>query len=270
MLGADRVAIAKNIALAHADRAGQGAAELDGGGDQRIEHRLQIERRAADDLEHVGGRGLHLQRLGEVARARLHLVEQPHVFDRDDGLVGEGRDQLDLALRERNRRGAAQSERANQLAVAHERHAEHGPHPANAHLFLFRIFRVAPGIGYLDGPFLRSDTPDERPSAGPDLGLPFVLEVGGVEIHQARCIAEDVSMATEDFAAARVAQTHRGRDQRLQHRVEIEGCPADGFEHFGGRRLLLQRLGEVARARLHLVEQPHVLDRDNRLVGEGL
>ena len=31
--------------------------------DQRIEHRLQIEGRAADDLEHVGGGGLLLQRL---------------------------------------------------------------------------------------------------------------------------------------------------------------------------------------------------------------
>ena len=30
---------------------------------QRIEHRLQIERRAADNLQHVGGRGLLLQRL---------------------------------------------------------------------------------------------------------------------------------------------------------------------------------------------------------------
>ena len=42
------------------------------------------------------------------------------------------------------------------------------------------------------------------------------------------------------------------------------------LKHLGGRRLLLQRLGEFARARLHLVEQPHVLDRDHRLVGEGL
>ena len=30
---------------------------------ERIEHGLQIEGRAADDLEHVGGRGLLLQRL---------------------------------------------------------------------------------------------------------------------------------------------------------------------------------------------------------------
>ena len=54
-----------------------------------------------DDLQHLGGRGLLLQRLGQVARARLHLVEQPHVLDRDHRLVGEGGDQLDLLVGER-------------------------------------------------------------------------------------------------------------------------------------------------------------------------
>ena len=53
-----------------------------------------------DDLQHLGGRGLLLQRLGQLARARLHLVEQPHVLDRDHRLVGEGRDQLDLLVGE--------------------------------------------------------------------------------------------------------------------------------------------------------------------------
>ena len=37
----------------------------------------------------------------QLARPRLHLVEQPHVLDRDDGLVGEGRDELDLLVGER-------------------------------------------------------------------------------------------------------------------------------------------------------------------------
>ena len=57
-------------------------------------------------FEHVGGRGLLLQRFGEVARARLHLVEQPHVLDRDHGLVGEGLDQRDLSLGEPARLGS--------------------------------------------------------------------------------------------------------------------------------------------------------------------
>src|SRR6516164_2235750 len=47
--------------------------------DQRIQHRPQIECRAADDLEHVGGGGLLLQRFAQ-------LVEQPRILDRDDGL----------------------------------------------------------------------------------------------------------------------------------------------------------------------------------------
>src|SRR6516162_10022154 len=61
---------------------------------QRIEHGLQIERRAADDLEDVGGRGLLLQQLPQ-------LVQQSDVVDRDGRLVSEGLNQSDLLVRER-------------------------------------------------------------------------------------------------------------------------------------------------------------------------
>ena len=57
-----------------------------------VEHRLGVGDRAADDLQHLGGRGLLLERL-------LGLVEQANVLDRDDGLVGEGLEQIGLALR---------------------------------------------------------------------------------------------------------------------------------------------------------------------------
>ena len=65
-----------------------------------LEHRLQVAGRSGDDLQHLRRRGLLLQRLGKLARARLHLVEQPHVLDGDHRLVGEGGDKLDLLLRE--------------------------------------------------------------------------------------------------------------------------------------------------------------------------
>ena len=42
--------------------------------DQRVKHGLQVERRAADDLEHVGSGGLLLQRFAQ-------LVEQARVLD---------------------------------------------------------------------------------------------------------------------------------------------------------------------------------------------
>ena len=44
--------------------------------DQCIEHRLQIESRAADDLEHVGGRGLLRQRFVQLARTRFEFLLQ--------------------------------------------------------------------------------------------------------------------------------------------------------------------------------------------------
>jgi hypothetical protein len=41
-------------------------------------------------------------------------------------------------------------------------------------------------------------------------------------------------------------------------------------ENFARGRLLIERLGERAVARLQLGEQAYVLDRDDSLVGEGL
>ena len=66
-----------------------GAAEPRRRLDQRIEHRPQVEGRAADDLEHVRGRGLLLQRFAEIVGALAQFVEQPRVLDGDDGLRGE-------------------------------------------------------------------------------------------------------------------------------------------------------------------------------------
>jgi hypothetical protein len=44
--------------------------------DQRIEHGLQVEGRAADDLEHIGGRRLLLQRLVALAGSMIELLLQ--------------------------------------------------------------------------------------------------------------------------------------------------------------------------------------------------
>ena len=70
---------AKDRAFGTSDTCHFGFAEPRNGFGQRIEHGLQIEGRAADDLEHVGGGGLLLQRFAQ-------LVEQPGVLDGDDGL----------------------------------------------------------------------------------------------------------------------------------------------------------------------------------------
>src|SRR5207249_2591401 len=61
-----------------------------------VEDWLHVRRRAADDAEHFRRRGLVLQRLVERRVALLELVEKAHVFDGDDGLVGERLHERDL------------------------------------------------------------------------------------------------------------------------------------------------------------------------------
>ena len=79
-----------------------------------------------------------------------------------------------------------------------------------------------------------------------------------------------VSIVQQEVAKFGVADAYCVLQHGLKHRLQLAGRTADDLEDLGGRRLLLQRLAQLARARLHLVEQSHVLDRDNRLVGEGL
>src|SRR5262245_66274843 len=50
---------------------------------QSVEHGLQIECRAADDLEHVGGGGLLLERFTEVISALPQFLEQACILNSD-------------------------------------------------------------------------------------------------------------------------------------------------------------------------------------------
>ena len=78
------------------DGPARGAAELHGPRHDGREHRLELERRA-DGLTHLAQRRELADRAGQRRRPLLQLVEQPRVLDGDDGLVGEGLQQLDLA-----------------------------------------------------------------------------------------------------------------------------------------------------------------------------
>src|SRR5262245_18695765 len=58
-----------------------------------LEHGLKVAWRAGDDLEHVGGGGLLLQRFAQ-------LIEQSRIFNRDNRLRGEILNQCDLLIGE--------------------------------------------------------------------------------------------------------------------------------------------------------------------------
>src|SRR5262245_54562090 len=63
----------------------------------------------------------------ELARARLHLVEQPHVLDRDRRLACESCQQCNLLVREWPHLGATNPERANGLVLPQQGNGENGP-----------------------------------------------------------------------------------------------------------------------------------------------
>ena len=91
-----------------------------------VEHRRGVGDRAADHLQHLGGRGLLLERL-------LGLVEQARVLDRDHRLVGEGLQQRDLLVGERARaRAANDGDRADRRALAQHRHDQSSAAAASA------------------------------------------------------------------------------------------------------------------------------------------
>ena len=58
-------------------------------------------------------------------------------------------------------------------------------------------------------------------------------------------------------------------DDGVEDRLHVRGRAADDAEHLGRCRLMLQRLAQFRVALLQFLEQPHVLDGDHRLVGEG-
>src|SRR5262252_9231496 len=84
----------------------------------RIENGLDVGWRARDHTEDVGSCGLLLQRL-------FRLVEQPHVLDGDDGLVGEGLEEGDLVVREPATLPASHRDSPDRNVVLKQRYDQH-------------------------------------------------------------------------------------------------------------------------------------------------
>ena len=142
-----------------------------------LEHRLQLAGRAANDLQHLRGRGLLLQRLGELSRARLHLVKQPHVLDRDHRLVGEGGEQLDLLISERLNVEPRRHQDADELPVAQQRHAQHSAVLFQAARLQEGQFGIGVGVRDMDGFASKHHTADDRRPIRCDWMTPHMCDV---------------------------------------------------------------------------------------------
>ncbi len=112
---------AEAVALAEVKRTELGLADAGCVLEHGLEHGLQLARGTADDFQHIGGRGLLLQRFTQIVGAFAQFLEQPRVLDRDHHLFGEIAQQLDLLLGERPDLLSIDRDRADQFGVLEHR-----------------------------------------------------------------------------------------------------------------------------------------------------
>ena len=216
----------------------------------RVEHRLHVGRRFADDLENLGGRRLPLERF-------LGLVEQPHVFDRNDRLVGKGPQQVDLPLRRLSRVGPGDHNRADRGALLQQRRPQHAP-PLPAACKPLVIAGVCQRVFFeLNAP--RQDDPSAhhlrirrtRVQAArilERLGRPVARRH---HVHEARVVAEDRRQRLIEQARSTV-------QDRFEDGRDIGRRLADHAQHAADRGLVVQRLAEFGGSLLDLALEPCV------------
>src|SRR5262245_20099426 len=121
-----------------------------------VEDRLQLPWRTADDLKNVGGCGLLLERLAQLAK-------QSRVLDGDDGLGSKVREQRDLLVGERPHLLAIHVNRADKLAVLEHWHRHKGPRAhgideGNNKAIFPDVGLIGPQVGNVDNLFGGSKT----------------------------------------------------------------------------------------------------------------
>ena len=168
----------------------------------------------------------------------LDFVEQPHVFDGNDGLVGEGREQLDLLVGKRCDLRLPQANGAKRQAVAQQWHYHHGAKPAQLLGFRKVIFRVRLHVWNLHRTPLQQRATDRgAPTCAQRMALP---ELEGARWGIVGCGGTaGFSIVAENDAVLGAANMRRILQQGLKDALEIERRSADGLEHLGGRGLLL-------------------------------
>ena len=160
---------------------------------------------------------------------------------------------LDLLLGERPHLVAIDGDRADQLTLLEHRHDEKRAHrqpvprrddgmPFDVSLLL----REIDDMDHLLGPRQRP-----RPCLGPGriTGSRRPRPMQSAR----RATQRSGTSPSHSAAGCRLgpADAYCIRQHGLKHGLQLAGRTADHREHLGGRRLLLQRLGQLARARLH-------------------
>jgi hypothetical protein len=235
-----------------------------------VQHRLNVRWRAADDVEHVARRGLVLERFLQLGGPRLYFLKEADIVDRDHRLVREGGDEIDLAVGERHDLGACKEDHADHVACSHQRHGKLSACPGLLLPLEVREPRIGEGVGEVDGALLKRGEAGRGSVSLGDRMLAQPIEAADcVGVLAGGKMVEPIRPEPEEEGIARLAKIMRRLDDRIEHRLEIVGRAADHVQHVACGCLVFERLLQLRGARLDLLEQPHILDRDHGLVGEG-
>ena len=220
-----RVAHAVVVAIHHAEPGFANARRVRQHG---LEHRLQLAGRARDTLQNLGGRGLLLQRFGEILRALAQLLEQPCVLDRDHRLGGEIPHQLDLLFGEGTHLLAVDGDCADQIIVLEHRHDEQRPiacklGTGDRHRIALDVASLCPDIGYVDDVLRHGGVP----KAGARTGTDYWIAPPHIQPCLRRVVLGDeterVAFAQEEVAELGFANARRVRQHGLEHRLQLAG-----------------------------------------------
>src|SRR5262245_36405885 len=234
-----------------------------------LEYRLNICRRSTDHPQDLTRRSLLLQRLGEVLVAGLELLEQAHVLDGDDGLLGEGLEQRNLFVGEPTDHWAGHKDRSDRATLTPHGDDEQATLPGetchSAYLrplraLLLRVEHVN------DGVVAKGSTGRQRSSNWRRIESCYHLGRRVLNTDQ----IDQIALEPEDRSENSVAQRHATAQDGVEDRLHVSRRAADDTQDLARRRLAIERGRHIAVAALQFLEQPYVLNRYHRLIGKGL
>src|SRR5262249_24762567 len=85
--------------------------------------------------------------MSKLARTRLNLVEEPHVLNRDHGLIGKRGYQLDLLAGKWFRHFSCHRNHPYRISVPQKWHTEHRATASNLLPLMPRVFRISQHVG---------------------------------------------------------------------------------------------------------------------------
>src|SRR4030095_5567453 len=193
----------------------------------------------------------------------LQLCEQPDILDRDHRLIGEGLEQGDLLVGEWSGRGAPHGDRPGRDTIAQHWDREATSPADRPGERWMPVLPVELDIGRVDYTALKDSASHNRCPAGRGWKYAMCDIKGRGRKVVCRDEVEQLTIETGEGAEDSIAQPRSAFDDGIEDRLDVGLRLADDTQDLARGRLLPQRL-------LRLVEQAHVLDGNDRLVGEGL